>query len=343
MSARSRSERGSLADVSRRAGVSTATASRVLNGSPHPVSAATRERVMQAAQDLSYSPSALARALVTRRTRIIGVIVGDVVDPYFAEITRGVEDCAGRAGYLTIVCNADRRPEVEREYLNLLRDYNAEGAVFAGSGLVVDDEELSATVEQARRQGMHVVALAPRAFEGSSVTVDNRAAARDLTEYLVSLGHRTIAFVAGPAGLLSARERLAGFDEALAGHSLEPGSLCEGDFSYASGHAAALELLARNRLPDAVIGANDETAIGVLTGLRGAGVDVPGTLSVAGIGDTRPASFLELTTVSIPTFELGASAARRIIAGRESDDESHVVIPHRLVPRATSARRASAG
>jgi LacI family transcriptional regulator len=162
----------------------------VLNGSPHPVSAATRDRVIQAAHDLSYSPSALARALVTRRTCIIGVIVGDVVDPYFAEITRGVEDCAGRAGYLTIVCNADRRPEVEREYLNLLRDYNAEGAVFAGSGLVDDDEELNATVEQARRGGMHVVALAPRSFDGSCVMVDNRAAARDLADYLVSLGHR---------------------------------------------------------------------------------------------------------------------------------------------------------
>ena len=97
-------------DVSRRAGVSTATASRVLNGSEHPVSATTRERVMEAARDLGYSPSALARALVTRRTRIIGVIVGDVVDPYFAEITRGVEDVAGRAGYLTIVCKRRSPP-----------------------------------------------------------------------------------------------------------------------------------------------------------------------------------------------------------------------------------------
>lgn len=333
------SERGSLADVSRRAGVSTATASRVLNGSAHPVSAATRERVMQAAHDLSYSPSALARALVTRRTRIIGVIVGDVADPYFAEITRGVEDVAGRAGYLTIVCNADRRPAVEREYLNLLRDYNAEGAVFAGSGLVDGDEELDASVEQARRQGMHVVALAPRAFGGSSVSVDNRAAAYDLVDYLVSLGHRRIGFVSGPPDLISARERLGGFHAALAGHSLEPGPLCKGDFSYASGHAAALRLLADRRLPDAVVAANDEAAIGVLMGLRSAGVDVPGTLSVAGIGDTRPARFLELTTVSVPTFELGASAARRIVSGSSADSEGDAVIPHRLVPRGTSARR----
>ena len=204
---------------------------------------------MEAARDLGYSPSALARALVTRRTRIIGVIVGDVVDPYFAEITRGVEDVAGRAGYLTIVCNADRRPSVEREYLNVLRDYNAEGAVFAGSGLVSSDEALSESVGLARRQGMHVVALAPRSFEGSSVTVDNRAAAYDAVDYLASLGHRRIALVAGPVDLVSARQRLEGFLAALDAHSLAPGPLYEGDFSYAAGQAAALRMRGRGADP----------------------------------------------------------------------------------------------
>ena len=99
---RSRSS-GSLADVAKAAGVSIATASRVLNGSAHPVSEPTRERVLDAARELGYSPSALARALVTQRSRIIGVMVGDIQDAYFAEITRGVEDVAGRAGYMTIV------------------------------------------------------------------------------------------------------------------------------------------------------------------------------------------------------------------------------------------------
>ncbi len=294
---------------------------------------------MEAARDLGYSPSALARALVTRRTRIVGVIVGDVVDPYFAEITRGVEDVAGRSGYLTIVCNADRRPAVEREYLNVLRDYNAEGAVFAGSGLVSSDEALTECVGLARRQGMHVVALAPRSFECSSVTVDNQAAAYDVVDYLASLGHRQIAFVAGPADLVTARQRLEGFHAALAARSLAPGPVYEGDFSYAAGQAAALLLLAERPLPDAVACANDETAIGVLMALRGAGVDVPGAISVAGIGDTRPGRFLELTTVSVPTYELGASAARRIIADRRDELDVHDVISHRLVPRATSARR----
>ena len=107
----------SLADISRRAGTSVATASRVLNGSTHPVSEATRARVMEAAADLGYQPSALARALVTRSSRIIGVIVNDIVDPYFAEIARGVEDVAGRSGHLVMVCNADHRVEAESEYV----------------------------------------------------------------------------------------------------------------------------------------------------------------------------------------------------------------------------------
>ena len=107
----------SLADISRRAGTSVATASRVLNGSTHPVSEATRARVMEAAADLGYQPSALAQALVQRSSRIIGVIVNDIVDPYFAEIARGVEDVAGRNGHLVMVCNADHRVEAEIEYV----------------------------------------------------------------------------------------------------------------------------------------------------------------------------------------------------------------------------------
>jgi LacI family transcriptional regulator len=122
----------SLADISRRAGVSIATASRVLNGSAHPVSDATRERVLAAADELGYRPSELARALVKRTSRIVGVIVGDIVDPYFAEIARGVEDVAARAGHLTMVCNADRRPAAELAHLGVLRDYHAAGVVRRG-------------------------------------------------------------------------------------------------------------------------------------------------------------------------------------------------------------------
>src|SRR5271157_536013 len=132
----------SITDVARQANVSITTVSRVLNGSAHPVSEQARTRVLQAAEGLGYSPSALAKAMVTRSTHIVGVIVGDTTDPYFASIVRGVEDVARSMGYLVIVCNSDRVPDIEIKYLNTLHDYRVDGVIFAGGGLM-DEPYLS--------------------------------------------------------------------------------------------------------------------------------------------------------------------------------------------------------
>jgi len=325
----------SLADISRRAGVSIATASRVLGGSSHPVSETMRSRVLVAAEELGYRPSELARALAKRTSRIIGVIVGDIVDPYFAEIARGVDDVAARRGYLTMVCNADRRPAAELAHLDVLRDYRAAGVVFAGSGYEDGPEsaQLAAAVEALQERGSAVVALAARDFACPSVLVDNRAAAREVTEYLLGLGHRRIAFVRGPERLHTSAHRLEGFEAAMAAAGADPVQLA-GGFDYEAGDAAA-ELLLREALPDAVLAVNDEVAIGLVTGLRARGVDVPGRISVAGVDDTRPARLLNLTTVSLPLQELGAMAARAVLDGSDGD----VVLPHRLVPRMTTAPR----
>jgi LacI family transcriptional regulator len=345
MTEKSKPPKGSLAEVSRRAGVSIATASRVLNQSDHPVAQTTRDKVLAAAEELGYSPSALARALVTQRSRIIGVIVGDIVDPYFAEITRGIEDVGAKAGYLTIVCNADRRTELEQEQMRLLIDYHAEGVIFAGSGYAGDERgrDLAALVDRARDRGMSVLSLATRDFAGPRVLVDNRAAAYDLADYLISLGHRRIAFIGGPEGLHTSHQRLAGFSAAMEEAGLERDLIYEGNFSYDLGHAAAVRMLAGPQLPDAVIGANDETAIGTMTALRQAGVEIPEDISVAGMTDTRLARFSDLTTVNIPLYQFGAVAARRIIAGKLDADSDETVLPHRLVPRSTTARRGASG
>ena len=126
----------SITEVARRAGVSITTVSRVLNPvSEYPVAAATRRRVLAAASALQYSPSALARALVTRRSRMIGVLLGDIVDPYFAEIVRGIEDVARREGYLVVICNTSRDPGTERRYVTALRDYRADAIIFLGGDI----------------------------------------------------------------------------------------------------------------------------------------------------------------------------------------------------------------
>ena len=127
--------KASLADVAKRANSSLATVSRVLGESQHPVSEATRAKVLKAAEEVGYSANPIARALVTKMTNTIGVIVGDITDPYFAEIARGVEDTAGAQGFLTIVCNADRNPAAEAAYFRMLLEHHAAAIMFAGGCL----------------------------------------------------------------------------------------------------------------------------------------------------------------------------------------------------------------
>ncbi|MEV0607242.1 LacI family DNA-binding transcriptional regulator [Polymorphospora rubra] len=336
----------SLADVSREAGVSVATASRVLNGATHPVSADTRSRVLAAAARLGYSPSALAQALVTRTSRLIGVIVSDIVNPYFSVIARGVDDMSTRAGYVTMLSNADRRTSSEITRLQTMRDYRAAGVIFAGSGYVDDPRtpELAKAVAQARERGVLTISLTDRDIDCPVITADNRAAAYDLTDHLVSQGHRRIAFIEGPAGMVATEQRRTGFLDRMAEAGLRDLAECvEGGFDFEAGHAAALRLLASRDLPDAIVAANDEAAVGALNALRQARIDVPGQVSVAGIDDLPVARFVGLTTVSLPLYELGAMAARRVIdagtAGPPPEAGPPVVLPHRLVPRETTTRR----
>ena len=153
---------------------------------------------------------------------------------------------------------------------------------------------------------------------------------------MLSLGHRQIAFIGGPPGLYASRDRLDGYREAMRDADAEP-LVVEGDFSYERGYAATLQMIAEAAPPEAIVGANDETAVGALAALRQARVEVPGRISVAGMTDTRLARFSDMTTVSVPMYQFGAAAARRIVVREESQPET--VLPHRVVPRSTTARR----
>jgi LacI family transcriptional regulator len=335
----------SLVDVALRAGVSVATASRTLNRSTHPVSAATRRRVEDAARELGYRPSSLAQALVTRMNRVIGVIVGDIVDPYFAEVVRAVEDSARGAGYLTIVCNADRNPAQESAHLGMLRNYQAAGVIFAGSGFAGDDggDELAQLVAQATEQGMHVISLARRDLPVPLVGYDNHAVGRDLTVHLISSGYRRIAFVGGLTGLYGSMLRREGYERAMAEAGLESSATDDVGMDHEAGHAATVGMLVAGQRPDAIIGVNDEAAIGALMALERAGIEVPREVAVASIGDTPPARFFELTTVRLPLYETAAMAAGTIVAGTGASAlASETLLAHRLIERATTARAGNA-
>ena len=156
----------SITEVARRAGVSIATVSRVVSASDYAVSPATRARVLAAARSLDYVPNALAQGLLKNHVPVVGVIVHDITDPYFAEVVRGVEDAASPAGYLVITCSSERNPERENLYVRLLRSIRAAAVIFAGSGL--DDpaltKELPRQVKALRANGAAVVHLSPHAL-----------------------------------------------------------------------------------------------------------------------------------------------------------------------------------
>ncbi|MGA4844324.1 LacI family DNA-binding transcriptional regulator [Streptomyces sp. G45] len=342
----------SLVEVAREAGVAVSTASRVLSGSDHPISAKTRAKVLEAAERLEYSPSALARAMVSPHSRLVGVLVSDIDNPYFSVIARGVDDVATRAGYVTMLSNVDRRTATEISRLQAMRDYRAAGVVFAGSGHEDDPQtpNLLKAVRRAQEQGVQTVSLAERDLGCPSVVVDNRAVAHDITDHLVSLGHRRIAFIEGPPGMTVSKHRREGFLTCMATAGLSEGAHCvPGGFHHEAGHAATLRLIARRPLPDAILAANDEVAVGALSALRRAGIDVPGEISVAGMDDLRIAEFVGLTTVSLPLYEMGSLAARHIIdtaaaragASRTADPggAATTVLSHRVVARDTTARR----
>lgn len=340
---RSRNRKGgiSIADVAELAGTSIATVSRVLANADHPVAARTRKTVLDAAESLGYHPNAIARALATQRTRTIGLIVGDISDVYFAQIARGVEDTAEPHGYLTIICNADRNPDKEVAYFNMLLEHKVAAIVLSGgffSGKP-GTKALQPVVARAVAEGRRVVALGSLGFPGvATISVDNVAVCHDITRYLIQLGHRRIAFVGGPEGLSTSIEREQGFRRAMEEAGLEASMVYREGFGFDAGRRAAVNILLKS-LPEAVVAATDESAIGLMAAFREAGIDVPGDVSISGIDNSDLSALLGLTTVKVPKYELGKQAAQMLLDSAEDGEILSTTLPHRIVMRGSTAFR----
>ncbi len=333
----------SITDVARLAGVSVATASRVVSEADYAVSAPTRARVLEAAEALDYVPNALARGLLKRHLPVVGVIVHDITDPYFAEVVRGVEDGAHGLGYLVVTCSSERDPQREASYVRLLRSMRAAAVIFAGSGL--DDPNLNAELSRhaaaMRAGGAAIVHLSPHAHGEPEIGVDNAAGIAAMVGALAGLGHRRLAFLAGPASLYVARDRLAGYRRGLAEHGLEEDErlVVEGGFDAEAGAAGVDALLGRRAPFTAIAAANDLLALGALRRLAERGIRVPDDVSVAGFDDIAAAATTapSLSTVRLPLRELGRRGfehADRALAGERS---APVILPTEVVLRGSTA------
>jgi LacI family transcriptional regulator len=307
------SKTASLSDVARLAGVSTATASRVL-GNSRQVGAGLRQRVLDSAAKLGYAPNPHARALARSRDASVGVVVNDISDPYFSEIIRGALDGAEASGRMLLICNTYRDAERELAYVRHFRAQRVDALLLLGSGRLDREFEtqLSAEIIGFERAGGRAVLIGRHEAAGDAVLPDNADGARQMARHLAELGHRQVGVVSGPPILTTIFDRLTGFREELSrlGIPLLDKHICHGGFDRSQGEQATDKLL--DALPNltAIFALNDVMAIGVLASLRRKGLRVPEDVSVTGFDDIPIAADLRpgLTTVRVPMVEIGRRA-----------------------------------
>ncbi len=321
-------------DVARLAGVSRALVSLVMRGSPK-VSDGRREAVLAAAARLGYRPNAMARGLASRRTRMIGVLLNELHNPFYAEIMDGIDEVAAELDYRLLIGTAGRRPRGEQEALESFLELRADGLVLVGPRLPTRD-----ILAAAATTPVVVVARGINSPAVDSITNDERAGARLVVRHLVELGHRRIAHVDGGRGAGAAARR-SGYREAMRELGLvREIRVVPGDYTDIAGVRAAVRLLESGDLPTGVFAANDIVAAGLVDRLEEAGLRVPHDLSVVGYDNTFLAALhhMSLTTIDQPRPEMGRRAIRalveRVEAGRTAP--MHVRVSPSLVVRSST-------
>lgn len=323
-----------LKDVARRAGVSTATVSHVINETRF-VSAELRARVHRAMKELDYRPNVIARSLRRKKTQNIGMVVPDIAYPFLAEVAKGVEDMGFELGYNAILCESSGSLEKEAACISLLLAKQVDGIVFIAAG------ESYSHVQTMIKQGMPVVVCDHElpGMEVDTVIADNVGSGCQATEHLIRLGHRRIGCIAGPRGLHIGDERVDGYNRALKEHGipLHKDLIIPSDFRCRGGYESMRELLALDEPPTAVFACNDLMAMGAICAASKRRLRIPEDIAIIGCDDIALASFTNpsLTTIAQPKHEMGAVAVQMLV--KRIEDESGPptkrVLPTQVVVR----------
>jgi LacI family transcriptional regulator len=326
-----------IKDVAALAGISYTTVSHVVNRT-RPVSDEVRIKVEAAIKTLDYVPSAVARSLKAKTTATIGLLVPNNLNPYFAELARGIEDYCERNGYCVILCNSDDNPDKQRSYLRVLLEKRIDGLIVASAG---GDSGLVQGLKGVRTP-MVIVDRGLDGVDADLVRIDHEYGAYLATRHLLELGHRDIATISGPENTSVAQMRLAGYCRALkeAGVEVSPGRMLASDFTSTGGYSAAAVLLESNP-PSAIFAANDMIGIGVLRAAAERNIRVPSELSVIGFDDIQMSRYVypSLTTVGQSILQLGEMAAEvllRRIATPDLMTDQRIVTPSIVIRESTA-------
>jgi DNA-binding LacI/PurR family transcriptional regulator len=303
-------KRLTIRDIARLAGVSHTTVSRVLNSDPR-VRPQTAAKVLKVVADHRYRPSALARQLARGHSRLIGLMVSDISNPFYAELARAIEDNARNLGYLVIICSTDDRPEVLSRYVKSVVEAGIDGLIIASVRLH------DPIVENLIEDDFPLVMVNRRleAEMGSYVVLDNFRGAYRLTRHLIENGYRKIAMITGPADVSTAADRLQGYLHAMKDHGipLDRSLIHHVNFTRPDGFETTTRLMSAESRPEAIFGGNDNIALGAMDAVRKMRLRVPEDVALVGFDDTESSREMQLTTVSQKKYKMGDLSVKILI------------------------------
>ncbi|WP_265182907.1 LacI family DNA-binding transcriptional regulator [Bacillus gaemokensis] len=319
-----------IKDVAKLAGVSVATVSRVLNKNGY-VHEDTLKKVERAIELLDYKPSTVARSLYNKKSRLIGLVVPNIVNPFFPEVARAVEDVAHKQGYTVVLCNSDESLEKEKQYIDVLRQNNVDGFIVA-------------TNPQNSMNYMNLsvpIVAIDRMFNERIPTVyaDNYVGSQEATKLLLEKGCKHIAHIRGPRDVSTANERFEGFVDVITQYGL-PYMIAESTFNPTDSERVARELLEEHPHIDGIVAGNDLIAIGVVKAALQKGISIPGDLQIIGFDGISLTEMMypSLTTVAQPIYEMGRIATELLLEQMEGNqlDTEHYRLPIEIIERNTT-------
>jgi LacI family transcriptional regulator len=323
-----------LAELARVADVSVSTISRALSDNNYPLKAETRQRIRQLADEMGYKPNLIARSLQNNRSHLVGVIVDRMQSPFSAATVQGIQDGLRHAGYSISIAYSNRDKDLAIEAINSFYSRQVDGIVIINSWLHTYNDPILAMQD---RPFVFVNRVFGNCIQNCVGPGDNHGA-QIATQHLIDLGHRRIGYINGVKDWIEAQNRLSGYREVLSKHGLQVDDalIAQGDWGVESGYQAARGLLALADRPTAIFSANDIMALGAMYAIQDAGMRIPADVAVVGYDDRDFAAWIRpaLTTIRMPSFEMGEAAARLLleqIAGGELEDATQ--IPGKLIVR----------
>ncbi len=329
-----------ISDIAKMANVSKATVSRVINNKPEGVGKETRENILKIIEESGFQPSMVARGLVTKKTKSIGLIITDIDNSFYPQLVRGAEDYANKLGYSLFLCNSANNPEKEKEYIKVFLEKSVDGVILSSS---MNETSYHYNILESKNTPLVVL---DRCIDGdhydASVFFDNFRGAYIAVNYLINNGHKNIAFISGPKSLVISQNRLRGYRMALEERNIKVKEdiIVEGDFQFESGYKRAAELIDQGKEFTAIFAGNDLMAIGSIKALKSRNIKIPDQVEIIGFDNVDISRFIEpqLSTIGQPAYEMGVRGAEQLIKLIEGKKivNKNIILEPELILRETT-------